>query len=702
MTSSLLDALVRPKHVAVIGASDDAKKVGGRPLGFMQKHGFTGQIHPVNPVRDTVMGLKTVPDVRDIDAPVDHAYILVNSDAAVSAAEACADAGVKIVSVLADGFAEAGAEGAERQARLDAIARERGIRILGPNSMGVVDLHSRFVCTTNAAFASDDLPPGRWGVLSQSGSLIGTFLSRGLARGIHFSTLISTGNEGDLGVGEIGELLVDYNRIDGFILFLETIRRPDAIATFADRAAAAGKPIVAYKLGRSDIGQELSVSHTGAMVGMDAAVDAFFRQIGIHRVDLFDTMFELPALLTSRPKGKSKDRAKTVAVLTTTGGGGAMVVDRLGATGIEVVGASQSVRDGLKEKGVDLTAARLIDVTLAGANYETMHAVVSALLRSEDIGVLVVAIGSSAQFFPELAVHPIIDAVAELDGEGASVIAFPVPEALEAAKLLASKGIATARTPESCAEAAAQMLAPETKRQAPKIPENTGLAQRLSALGSGSIAEDAALGLVAELGIPVPQKTQFADGEEIRAVPIDFPVVAKLISEDLPHKTEAGAVRVGVSDFAELNRAVSEMKDSARAYAPDAHIQGVMVQEQISGVAEVLLGFTRDANVGPVITVGMGGVLAEIYKDISVETAPVDLRTAKDMVARIKGLAPARGYRGSARGDLDALAEAIVAFSNLAAFDAVQEAEINPVIVKEEGQGICAVDGLFVLGEEHD
>jgi len=697
----LKDALIRPQSIALIGASDDASKVSGRPLSFLKTNNTTAQVFPINPNRATVQGVPAFRSISDIGEPVEHAYILLNSDAAVEAVAECAEAGVTVATVLADGFAEAGAEGLARQNRLLDIAHQTGIRIVGPNSMGVANPGAGFICTTNAAFAATDLVPGRYGVLSQSGSIIGTLLSRGYASGVHFSFFVSLGNEADLGLGEVGTVLAGDENTDAFILFMETIRRPDDIAEFAEAADKLGKPLIVYKLGRSPLAEELAVSHTGAIVGSDAAAECFFRHHGIHRVDLFETVFELPNLLISS-REVSSARPKSATVVTTTGGGGAMVVDRLGVLGVDVVGASRDARARLSERGISLSDGRLIDVSLAGANYDTMKAVMMTLIEDPMSGSIVVAIGSSAQFFPELAVHPIIDAVKEVGSGGAPVIGFPVPHAPEAIQLLSGNGIASARTAESCAESVARYLNPPSP-----IPtvNDAGLRGLTSAVtvaldqGTGAILNEVRAGQVLEaLGIVRPRQLALGEGGEVPDhMEIDFPVAAKIISDNLPHKTEAGAVKLNITDRGSLVSIVAEMHGHVTEYAPSAAITGVLVQEMVSGRAEVMLGVTRDPAVGATITLAVGGTLAEIYKDFTMRMAPVGMQEAQKMIEEVRGLAVIRGYRNLPKGDIDALAETIVNFSQIAADERVREAEINPLIVGAEGEGCFAVDALISL-----
>lgn len=696
--SELRRALVEPGAVAIVGASDDAEKVTARPLQFLKRHGFHGKVFPVNPRRQTVMGEKAYASVRDLPHRVDHAYILVPTSAAVGAVAECAEAGVKVVTVLADGFAEAGPDGRERQRQLAQIVAETGCRIVGPSSLGVVRTPNGMSLTANAAYAVDSLPVGRYTVLSQSGSLIGTFVSRGRVRGIGFSNLISVGNEVDLSVGELGAHLVDDPQTDAFLLFLETIRKPDWMSRFAAAAWKMGKPVIAYKLGRSDIGAELTVSHTGGIVGSDAAADCFLREIGIARVDIFEAMLEAPPLFMAMPEACQS--GGTVNVLTPTGGGGAMIADRLGTLGIPIRGASEGLRQRLSAKGLDIHPGHIIDVTLAGARYEPMRMAMDEILNDGNADIVVAAIGSSAELFPENVIQPIIDAVRAAPKGAPATAVFTLPAAERALAMLAEAGIAGFRTPEACADAVRALLGRVAPRERPAPTARKEIREYLASVPE-RLNERESLDLFGRLGIPSPVSVLLdarsgykpAHGDQLPP----FPVVAKLLSRDLPHKTEAGAVTTAIGSEEALNIAVETMLASVRRLAPDVGIEGVLVQAQQAALAEVLVGLRRDPSVGPVVTVGLGGTLAELYRDVAVRLAPVTGTEARAMIEEVRGLATIRGYRGKPKGDLAALADAVARLSDLAVYDRVVEAEINPLLVGLEGQGVVAVDGLVVL-----
>src|SRR5919106_2154720 len=347
---ALFQALFEPRSVALVGASSDARKNTSRPQRYLRKHGYTGRIIPVNPGRDEIFGEKAYPDIASVPEPIDHAFIMVPAKAVQSAIEQCAEKGIPVATVYSDGFAETGAEGRRNQDRIIEIARAGGVRVIGPNCIGLVSTDPGCAISVNAVLEMAQIKVGPLAIVSQSGSMLGGLLSRGLGRGVGFSKLISVGNESDLSVGEFVDLLVDDPHTQTILLFMETLRDADKLAHAARRAYAAGKHVVVYKLGRSEVGQDLAASHTGAMAGSDEMADAFFRAHGILRVDTLENLFELPALVAGqRPSARHR-----VAVMTTTGGGAASVVDRLGTLGVEVVAPTDDVVAKLAEQDITI------------------------------------------------------------------------------------------------------------------------------------------------------------------------------------------------------------------------------------------------------------------------------------------------------------------------------------------------------------
>jgi acetate---CoA ligase (ADP-forming) len=683
---ALRQYLFAPASVAIVGQSDDAEKTAGRPLKFLRQLGYAGRVYPINPRRATVLGERAWPALAALPEAPEHAYIVTPTDAAVAAVEECAELGVKVATVLADGFAEAGSEGLAREARLRAACAASGMRLVGPSSLGVVDLRTKAMLTANAAFDETELPVGRTFAASHSGSLIGALLTRGKARGIGFAGLVSVGNEVDLSLGDICAATLDDPGIDGYMLFLETMRHAEALRRFALAAAARGKPIIAYKLGRSAAARELAVSHTGALAGEDDVADVFLKSCGIARVDTFDALLEGPPLLARVPAAVREH--KRVGVLTTTAGGATMVVDPLASRGITIEPASAATLARLAAADIEVNPARMVDLTIAGARYETMKATLDVLLTAPEFDLALAVIGSSARAQPEATVRPLIESA----GAGKPLAAFIVPDAPAALAALSRAGVPNFRTPEACADAIAAALSRTPPRPAP------ARAWMQSPIGGRILDELAAGALLERLGIRrAPSAVLEADIAQAPSLPFSYPVAAKVLSADIAHKSDVGGVALDVADGAALVAAIRKIATSVIERKSGTRVRRVLVQPMVAGLGEALVGYRVDRDVGPLIMVAAGGVLTEIARDRSLRLAPVDLADAREMIAEVRGLVPLTGYRGRPKGDLDALAHAIVALSRLADDPSVAEAEINPLMVLPLGEGVVAVDALVKL-----
>ncbi len=688
----LVQALLRPGAVALYGASGDPTKNTGRPQRFLKAHGYPGRIVPINPNRDTVQGETAYAKAVDAPAGIEQVLIMVPKQDVLAAVEDCAVAGIKVATIYSDGFAETGAEGMALQKKIVAAAHAGGMRIVGPNSMGTIDLNTPMTLSINAILEMENIPAGNLGVISQSGSMLGALMSRGAARGVGFSSLLSIGNEADLSVAELIEVLVGDDRTNAILLFLEGVRDAVALGKAARLAHAAGKPVVAYKLGRSDVGRELAISHSGAVAGPDAAIDAFLRHHGILRVGMMETLLELPMLaLQSKPTGGNR-----VAVITTTGGGAAMVVDGLGAAGLELVAGPERLYEFFDGFGLSLGRGRLIDLTMAGTRDGVYGGALEILLNDDGVDAVVAVVGSSGQFHPEQAVAPIIDA----SNTGKPLAVFIAPNAPGSLDRLAAGNVAAFRTPEACVDGVRALL--EWRPPAIVVTGKTlapSTTELLSSVKGLDMDEASGRKLMAAIGIATAHSVMLAEPDAEVPDDLVYPVAAKVVSPDLAHKTEAGAVALGIKEESGLRDAMAKIWQSARNYAPDAKLEGIMVVPMVDALAEVLLGFRRDAEAGPVVVLGMGGILTEIYEDAVVRPAPVSKETAFEMIEEVKGLAVIRGYRNLAKGDCDALADAVVSLSGLAVVEnpQVAEAEINPLMVQCEGEGVIAVDALVRL-----
>lgn len=692
LTSAALEAaLLRPRSVALVGVSDDLSKTAARPLQFLRRAGYAGTVYSVNPTRATVQGEPAFASLSALPERPDHAFILTGTDQALAAVEECGRLGIPVATILAGGFSESGADGAAREQRLRDIACRYGVRLLGPSSIGLVNLHEKLVLTANAAFAEPELPVGGVFVGSHSGSLIGALVSRGKARGLGFAGLVSVGGEADLSVGEVCAATLDDPQVTSYLLFLESMRNADALRSFAIGAAERGKPVVAYKLGRSPEAAELAVSHTGALAGEDDVADAFFKDCGIARVESFEALLEITPLLRQVPATR-RARKPTVGVVTTTGGGAAMAVDQLAIRGVQVVAPTAGTLSRLAEAGVKVAAGRIVDLTLAGTRYDVMKAALGVLRSAPEFDLVLVTVGSSARFQPELAVKPVIDSAAEHPGP---LAAFIVPEAPEALALLAAAGLPGFRTPETCADAIAAALN--------RRPPRAEIAQVHGGPvpgGAGRLLNEAdAYGLFQRVGIPHAPVVVLDVDAPVPALPFPYPVVAKVLHDEIAHKTDVGGVVLGIAGPEALQAAIAQIRASVEPRSPGIKVQRVLVQPMTKGVGEVLIGLRRDPQVGPVVMLAAGGVLTEIYRDRSLRLAPIDRDTAVEMIGEVKALKALAGYRGKTEGDLDAVADAMVALSRLATLEdvTVLDAEINPMMVLPKGQGAIAVDALVRL-----
>ncbi|MHA7601234.1 acetate--CoA ligase family protein [Alicycliphilus sp. T452] len=676
----LAQALLHPASVALYGASDDVGKMGGRPVQFLKRTGFAGRIYPINPRRGEIQGLKAWPSLQSLPEVPDQVFVLTPTDTVVPAVRECAAAGVKVVTILASGFSESGAEGAAREDELRRIARETGIRILGPSSLGVVNPRTGLVLTANAAFAEPDLPAGKVFVASHSGSMIGALVSRGKARGVGFAGLVSVGSEVDLNVGEICAATLDDPAIEGYLLFLESLRHGPALRAFARAAHARGKPVIAYKLGRSAAAAEMATTHTGAIAGEDDIADAFLKDMGVARVGVLEALLETFPLARRIPLASAPKR---VGVVTTTGGGAAMAVEQLGIRGVVVEPPSNDTLKRLEQAGLPCTPGRVLDMTLAGTKYETMKGTLDVLLTAPEFDLVLAVVGSSARFQPQLAVKPIV----ECAGGPKPLAAMLVPDAPEALAALTAAGVPCFRTPEACGDAIAAVLARRRPGPEPVLPA-PGPTRTLS--------EAEAYGVLDRLGVPHAPVALHRFGEAPAPLPFAYPVVAKACSAEIPHKTEVGGVLLNIGSDEELAAALATLRRNLDERAPKAACDEVLVQPMQKGLSEVLVGYRVDPDAGPIVMLAAGGIWAEVAKDRSIRLAPVTVETAREMVAEVNALKPLTGLRGKARGDLEALARAVSALSQLALKPelGIAEAEANPLLVLPEGQGVVAVDAL--------
>jgi len=686
---TLAQALFSPLRIALVGASADPEKLTSRPLRILRRHGYPGLIAPISLDHAVIDGLQTYPSLADAPHGIEHALIMTPATPVVRAVEECAAAGVKVATVLSAGFAELGLSGKRRQDALIATAQNTGIRVLGPNSLGVINVSSRTALSANAVFEKEPLQPGGLSVISQSGSMLGAIVTRAQARGMGFSKLVSVGNECDLDVGELTDLLVDDPDTHAILLFLEALRDAPRLAAAARRAFAAGKPVIAYKLGRSQASRELALTHTGATTSPDDVADAYFREHGILRVNVFEALFEMPNLVL----GHRPARSHRLATVTVSGGAASMVLDELRDVPVERAAPPPELVTTLAAKQVRITATPVIDLPMGRADEGAYANVLHALLGSTHCDLVLAVLGSNATYLPESVRERIIAA----GPAGKPLAVFLGPHADEASRILLSHGVAAFRTPEACADAIRAYVAWRAPISPTIVDANTR-AKVLAAVASTAHHRPNELDahrLIEALGIPVaPLQFVTSNGQ---AVDLVLPVAAKIVSRDLPHKTAVGGVVLDIATPEALKLHIDELRSRVSASHPQIAIDGVLVQTMQHGIAEVLIGYRYDPEIGPVVILGMGGIYADLMPQRVVRCAPLSVGAAKEMIDALPTATLLRGYRGVQAGDLDALARAIHALSLLAVAEhpRVLEAEINPLIVQTGG--VVAVDALIRL-----
>lgn len=693
-----LDAVLRPRSIAVVGASQDATKIGGRPVALLRRFGFPGAVYPVNPRAAEVQGLPAFPSVAALPAAPDLAIVAVAAEGAAEALEACAARGTKAAVVFSSGFAELGAAGEAAQERLGEIARRTGIRVLGPNCLGAVSVAERSIATFSIVLEGSLPQAGPLGIASQSGNLGSYTMLLARERGIGVSRFITTGNECDVDIADAIAWLAGDPETKVILCVLETCRDASRLVTALDAARRAGKPVVVLKIGATEAGQAAAVSHTGALAGLDAVFDAVFRRTGAVRVPSVEALLDLGH--AAAVLGERLPRGRRTVLLTASGGFGVLLADAASAAGLELPTPDEATQRRILSAVPFASPRNPVDATAQmSSRPEILTEILGAILDDPSCDSLVLQLAASLYiprlrgvFMPALkamrdrhpekvlmlSVHGPADAVAELTEHGMPVVDGVGPSAATLAGL--------------CALAEA--------RRAPPRPPMVALPPAPPLDPAALRTEAAAKQVLAAAGLPVlPERVVGSAAEAAEAAAaLGFPAVLKIVSPDLPHKTEVGGVALGLDDAAAVAAAHDAMLARVRGAAPRARIEGVLVSPMVTGGVELILGTKRDPIFGPVVLVGLGGIFAEVLQDVAVRPAPVEVEEAMAMLRGLKAFPLLDGARGRPKADLAAAAEAVVALSRFAAQQAatVAEVDINPLLVRPAGQGAVALDALIV------
>ena len=689
-----LTPLIAPRSVAMLGASNDPTRIGGRPIAFMKAQNFAGPIYPVNPNRDKVQGLTAYPSVAALPEIPDMAIVAVPADVAVEAVAELAERGVKGAIVLTAGFAEVDADGAARQEAMVAVARAHGMRLIGPNCLGVFNARIGYYATFSASFDSGWPMPGRIGIASQSGAFGTHIFAAARNRGIGASLCVTTGNECDVAVADAIGWMAGHADTDVIAVYAEGIHDGDSFIAALAAAKAAKKPVVMMKVGRSALGSQAAKSHTASIAGDDAVTDAVLAEFGVARARTTEELLDIVHTATRRiyPVGN------TLGVLTISGGGGVVCSDAAELCGVAMPAMPEAVQAELKSlvsfsaprNPVDCTAQVVNDFPLIGTfmdrmvnqgGYKSVIAFFSQVGASRRAPELRQQLKLVRDRYPDrlyvLSVIAPPEMLAEYEADGFVCHEDPA-RAVAAIAAMGRFGEAFAAIPPA---------------PAPEIGPLD--------LPGVTPTEAEAKALLAEVGIATSPERACAVVEEAveAAESLGFPVVMKIVSPDILHKSEIGGVVLDVASAAHVRAEFDALLIRARNAAPEARLDGVLVAKQITGGVECILGIHRDPVFGPIAMFGLGGIFVEVLKDVVFRRCPFGPDVAEAMIRGIKGAPLLLGARGRPKADIAALADMLSRLSAFAhaAGPRLRAIDLNPVVVLPEGEGAYALDAVIEI-----
>ena len=683
-----LAGLFAPRSIAVIGASGRPGALSWWPLQLLTRHGYAGAIYPINPNRDEIDGIRCYPSLAEVPGDVDLAIVALGADRTVDAVRACAEAGVRGVVLPAQGFGELGAEGQAREEAILALARSHGLRVVGPNTDGIAAFASGSVASIQPVLDAG-IPPGPIAIVAQSGATAGSLVSRLLREGLGCRYYAAAGNEIDLGLADYMSFVLQDPEVEIVLSFVEGLRRPADFLRVAALAAELEKPIALIKVGRSEQGARRAAAHTGALAGADDLYEALFREHGVIRVS---ELAELVAVAKLHLSG-APPRARGVGIVSVSGGQAGAVADKAIQVGLEVPpldAAAERAIDAMLQHSsgfnpCDLTGQIATDPGLAGrvvdvlAGQESLATIVYA--RKHLTGTVgpeaALALAETRRRAPAktFAVYAMDGAVEGAEAAVYEEHAIPVFGSLEELFV------------------AVDSLAGYARFLERGVPDGVPTEPSSEALPDG-----AALLALAGIAPPVERLVHDAAEAAAAAVSIGFPVVLKVADDRILHKTEAGGVALGLRSAADVEEAFARMSESVSRHLGGSPPAGIVVQEQVEGGLELIVGIEVDPALGPFVLVGLGGVLTEVLRDTALRPAPVDPATALEMLGELRGAELLHGHRGAPALDVAAVASAVSELSRVAAEHAGEllELEINPLVALPHGRGVRALDLLVV------
>ncbi|WP_028601488.1 acetate--CoA ligase family protein [Ottowia thiooxydans] len=705
MTS--LKNLLNPRSVAVIGASEDQTKFGGRLYKTLLQHQYGGDVYPINPTRESLFGLKTFPSIDATPEPPDMVVMALPRDKVKDAITACAARGAKAGIIITSKFSDEGAEGLALEREVVAAAQAHGMRLIGPNCLGLISPTNKLVLCSSPALNVPSLIEAPIGFISQSGALMGTLFDRSYGMGIGFSHCVSVGNQADLELCDFIEFLIEDESTQVICSYVEGIKSPQRFVDLARRARAAGKPWLMVKAGASDDGRRAAYSYTASLAGDFAALKAICARENVIMMDDPLNMLSLARAMVRYPKR----RVREVAVLTTSGGGGAISADQLSQSGIGLARFHEDTLAALAEHYSEGQATNPVDIGGRKADATPKLGMLTSEIAMADSATdLALMVLTTAPDVPGFT-RQLADGAEQpaAGGKPTLYVMLPGRVAEPARQMLVERGLPYVDT---LAEATAMLRGWKAWSiyEEPNAPYRPAGMETMAIPAEGTLGEAASKSLLGCAGIPVnlERLVKSADEAVAAANELGYPLVLKIVSPDIAHKSDVGGVALNITDADDLRSRVAVMQARVAKEAPQARVEGYSLQKQESGELELIVGARRDPQFGAQIVVGAGGVLVELLEDVAVIPAPVDAESARRAVQGLKIARLLGAYRGRGALDVDAVVDAIVRLSWLAhdlegtANDGNAEREfeieVNPLKVRLAGQGVVAVDARARIG----
>ena len=696
-----VEQLFSPKSVAIIGASDDKSRPGGRGIDAMLSQGYKGRILPVHPRLKEAQGLKCYASVNDIDGDIDLAVIALSAEAVVDIVPSLGARGIPHAIVLGAGFREAGPEGAALQEKLVEAARRSGIRLVGPNCLGVANIHERMFAAFGSLSRAPLLRPGPVSMVMQSGGFGNSLAYACHAAGVGFRVVVSSGNEADLNACELMDALVDDEGTQIILAYIEGADDGRAVMALGERAMSAGKPVLVWKAGNTRQGARAAATHTANLTGTYDVWRAAMKQSGIIEVRSMEEAADFVRALTPRrfPRGRN------VAAVTASGGAAVIYSDAADEYGLELQSpeaATQAVlaeafpRAATLQNPVDLAANGFTEASQAG-----YRRALEALLADPGLDQLCPMFSAMTGHPMKLMAEVVAQVYALTDKPLIAFSSVPREVAEAAFEVLEAAQVPVLSSPNGVVRAQAMLAdyAAMRDRYAARSHVEDAELVATAVIPHGTLDEAQSKRIISAC-VPVTRDVVVSIEDEMAQakLKVNFPVVVKIVSPDIAHKTDIGGVVLNVRNFDELTAAWKAVIANARKHKPQAKLTGVMVSEMVTGAVETLLGMVNDEVFGPVVVFGMGGVLAEVLHDVSYRVAPFDREEARNMISELRTRALFDGVRGSPPSDVEALVDALVKVSQFAwaQRDTLTEVDINPLLVRPQGQGVIAADAVLV------